>query len=160
MKKEIRKRIQNILCISIFLILYTWFIFGPREELIYLTANINNQKTSQNDIIILNDQTLNINDHTYSFKIKNTTNEKKEYSLLLINDMTKSIMKECKVMSNNFIRYQLNKEEEKKNLSLSGILYKEDINPYETKELSIKLSKSDQLKEKYCYYPKLKINIE
>lgn len=157
MKKEIIDRLKSICYILIFLIVFTWFIFGPREDLIYMTASINSKKSSNNDIIILSDDTLNINDKKYQFKIKNKTNKSQIYELVLVSDFLQSTLNNCKIMSNNFLQYQLNDTSQKRIVPLSGIIAENTIEPYEIKDFSLLLSKSDQIKNKYCYYPTLKI---
>ena len=74
MNKEIKRRIFSIIYIIVIVSFATWFIFGPREQLVYAAININNSKAVNKNIEINSKDILKLNKKTYNFSVNNKKN--------------------------------------------------------------------------------------
>lgn len=158
MNKEIRKRLKSIIFTLLFLIISTWYWFGPRKDLANMA--INTYKYNR-EISIISNKNIKLNDN-YEFKIQNKTNQTQNYQLILNNDYFKQRKANCKLLSNNYLKYQLNDGKsivEERNLSTDSVIYRGVLNPNETKDFSIiiKLDK-DNISPYDCFYPDIKTN--
>lgn len=164
MDKEIKKNIKSMIFILVFLIVSTYIVFGARVNLQTLATSIYNPNKSDS-LVIKSDDKLNYNNKKYNFVIENKTNSSQEYEIVLTNDYSKSISKNCKILSNNYLSYHINYNDEyniTRNVSLNGIIYKDEIEPLKLKKYDLYLWLDDnnsKVNNKYCYYPKLKINL-
>lgn len=159
--KEVRNRVLSIIYIIVFLIFSTWFIFGPRERLVYAAININNSRVKNKNIVITSNDTLKYNKEAYNFNVINKTNKKTNYEIILVNDYTKSILKKCKILSNNYLKFRIKSNDSysvDRNVRINGIIYKSTLNPNESKKMSIKLWLDKEKEDNECYYPLLKID--
>ena len=160
MNKEIKRRIFSIIYIIVIVSFATWFIFGPREQLVYAAININNSKAVNKNIEINSKDILKLNKKTYNFSVNNKKNTEVEYEILLVNDYRKSILKDCKVLSNNYLKYSIideNNYNVNGNLRMDGIIYRNTIKPNEIKKFSLKIWTDVEKNKDNCYYPILKI---
>lgn len=154
MNKEIKYRIKSIVEILLFLVVTTWYWFGPREN---ITANI---MTSINDyqmskkIEVKTDKKLQLDKDTI-FTITNKTELVQNYEIIVMNDYRKIRKNNCDVLDNNYLKYKLNDYEEK-NLSIEGIIYTGELKPNENKEFKLNISKDINSTDK-CYYPVIKV---
>lgn len=156
MNKEIKERLKSIIFILVFLSITTWYWYGPREELANLAANVYKYNR---EVSILSSDKIKLNNN-YEFKIQNKTNEIQNYELILNNDYFKQRKTNCKLLSNNYLKYQLNSENsniEERNLSTDSVIYRGVLNPNEIKDFSItiKLDK-ENLNQDDCFYPVIK----
>ena len=122
--------------------------------------NINNSIVRNKNIIIKSNDTLNYNKKAYNFSVINKTNKKSNYEIILVNDYKKSVLKNCKVLSNNYLKFNIKSENNyniDRNVRINGIVYKGAINPKETKNFSIKLWLDKEKNNGDCYYPLLKV---
>lgn len=157
MNREVKERIKSILSVLIFLIVTTWYWYGPREDLAYIAANT--YKYSR-DVEVLSKDTLNLNDDEYKFKIYNKTNQVKNYEIIVANDYFAQRKEKCKLLSNNYLKYQLkldNVYQESRNLSSDGIIYRGQLEPNESKNfiVKIKIDKTNLLSDE-CFFPTIK----
>ena len=157
MNREVKERIKSILSVLIFLIVTTWYWYGPREDLAYIAANT--YKYSR-DVEVLSKDTLNLNDDEYKFKIYNKTNQVKKYEIIVANDYFAQRKEKCKLLSNNYLKYQLkldNVYQESRNLSSDGIIYRGQLEPNESKYfiVKIKIDKTNLLSDE-CFFPTIK----
>lgn len=160
MNSYIRKKIFSIIYILSLLGFTTWFIFGPREKIVYAAMSINDSKAVNKNIVINSKDILNYNKDTYNFSVTNKRDYKSDYEIILVNDYRKSILKDCKVLSNNYLKYHIKESDNysvEKNVRKDGTIYKDEIKPYETKHFSMKLWIDKEKSKKDCYYPILKI---
>ncbi len=152
MNKEVKSRVKSIIEVLVFLIVMTAFWFGPREELTAgITANISDYYMNKT-ISVDTKEEISFSKNT-EFKVINKTNQEQNYEIIIANDVRKSRRNNCRVLENNYVKYNLNSFEEK-NLSVEGIIYTGVLKPNETKEFSIKLSLDENQKD--CYYPVIK----
>lgn len=163
MNDDIKKRLFYVIYLIIFSTFSTWFIFGPREKLVYAAMNIKDSQLTSKDIVIRSNDKLNYNGETYNFSVINKSNKKYKYNILLVNDYRKSILKKCKVMTNNYLKYHIktsNNYTVDRNVNTNGIIYVSNIEPYEIKNFSIEIWLDRKIDGSYCYYPLLKIDNE
>lgn len=157
MKKEIKSRIMSIVSVLLFLIVSTWFFYGPRKYLVYASMNLNKYYTS-NELEIVNDGELEIN-KTNDFIIKNKSNQEIHYQVVINNDYARVRSKNCKMLSNNYLSYHIKLDEQydiERVLSVDGIIYRGTLKPNEKKEFELEMkSKSDIDTNQYCFYPTL-----
>lgn len=160
MAKEIKRRIFSIIYIVVLVSVLTFFIFGPRKQFVYASINIKNSKIDNKSIIIHSNDTLKLDKKSYNFSVRSKKNTEVEYELLLVNNYRKSILKDCKVLSNNNLKYSITDEDNYNingNVRIDGIIYKDILKPYEIKKLSLKLWIDEEKNKDTCYYPILKI---
>ena len=157
MNREVKERIKSILSVLIFLIVTTWYWYGPRVVLAYIAAN---SYQYSRDVEVLSKDTLNLNDDEYKFKIYNKTNQVKNYEIIVANDYFAQRKEKCKLLSNNYLKYQLkldNVYQESRNLSSDGIIYRGQLEPNESKNfiVKIKIDKTNLLSDE-CFFPTIK----
>ena len=103
---------------------------------------------------------LKLNKKTYNFSVNNKKNTEVEYEILLVNNYIKIILEDCKVLSNNYLKYSIideNNYNTNGNVRIDGIIYKDTLKPYEIKKLSLKLWIDEEKNKNTCYYPILKV---
>lgn len=159
MNKEIIKRLKSILSVLIFLLVATWYWYGPREDLSYLATSMNKYYFKSNVKITTEENDIKLNNKNYTFKVTNQTNEIQHYEVIINNNYIKSRKNNCDLLQNNYIKYQLNIKNikiEDKNLSIDGIIYRGVLQPNETIdfEVKMKIDKSN-LEKNECFYPVL-----
>lgn len=157
MNREVKERIKSILSVLIFLTVTTWYWYGPREDLAYIAANTYKYNR---DVEVLSKDTLNLNDDEYKFKIYNKTNQVKNYEIIVANDYFAQRKENCKLLSNNYLKYQLkldNVYQESRNLSSDGIIYRGQLEPNESKNFIVKMKvDKTNLSSDECFFPAIK----
>ena len=158
MNKEVKERLKSIISMLVFLVVATWYWYGPREDLTYLATNMNKYYI-RSDVKIIMDENIKLDNNEYLFKVLNKTNEVRNFEIVINNDYFKSRKYNCNLIQNNYLKYQLNTKNvniEQKNLNVDGIIYRGVIQPNDTIDFSIKLSidKKDKKKDE-CFYPVL-----
>lgn len=157
MKKEIKSRILSIISVLLFLIVSTWFFYGPRKYLVYASMNLNKYYTSS-ELEVINDGDLEINKEN-DFTIKNKSNQEIRYQVVINNDYLKVRSNNCKMLSNNYLSYHIRLDDQydiERVLSVDGIIYRGTLKPNEQKKFELEMkSKSDINTNEYCFYPTL-----
>jgi hypothetical protein len=135
--KEVRKLILSIVCVSIFLIVMTTFVYLPKQEnMLSSIAFLQNQKRFyMEDIstgILLQDATP-VSDQTglqyepYQFKVVNNSNSDITYNIVFNNNQEKIESQGKEVLPNKYLRYSLSSENnsliEPTTLAEDGIIY-------------------------------------
>ena len=137
--------IVSILEISLFLVVTTWFWFGPRvvmqekgaiaRSAVAYTTGV--ELSDKNQILIDSSH----KDGEYQFSIKNNTKDKKDVLVSLMMDYNKIGKDDCKKLSYNKINYYLSLEDEQdltlKSLSISGNILITTLQPGEVRHYSL-----------------------
>lgn len=159
MNKEIKERIKSILSVLVFLTVTTWYWYGPREDLMYLSANAYKYNRK---VTVKTEGNLKLQNSEYEFKVYNKTNQVQNYQIIVMNDYITQRKNNCKLLSNNYLKYDIklnNDYHETRNLGSDGIVYRGKLNPKESKEFSIKMKiDKDDLTSSDCFYPTIKAN--
>ncbi len=145
-KREIQYRVKNIIEISLFLIVTTWFWYGPRvqmqkrSELLRETyAYMSGLEIKNHNDIILNKENTR---GDYSFTIRNNTKDKKDILVTLVMNHNKIKKDKCKMLSYNQVYYYLMREGEEddtlRTLSMSGNILVSTLNPQEERKYILK----------------------
>lgn len=139
--KEKRGHIISIICVSLFLIIMTVFVYLPKQEMLLSSLAFlqNQQRFYIEDLssgILLNDATP-VSDERgleftpYRFKVVNNSDSTLEYNIIFKNNEEKAKAKGLEVLPNKYLRYSLkegyNKALEPKTLGEDGILYTASI---------------------------------
>lgn len=160
MNREIKERVKSIIYTVVFLIGMTWFWYGPREEIATMSADLNGYIIHKDVTLSCNGE-LKLNNKDYKFELKNEKKYEVDYEIMINNDVRKQRNKNCKLVSNNYLSYQLkigNAYNIARNLSISGIIYRGVLGPNETKKYSIKMKLDGKVKEAdECFFPVVKI---
>lgn len=159
MNKEVKKCIKTIIYDLLFIGIISWFWWcGPRDYLVYATANLNKINYSSNIKLTSNDK-LDYNNSEYHFTIKNTSKRDLDYTIVISNEFIKSNQKNCKILSNNYLKYHIKDSEKQsidRNLTLNGIIYKGSIKSNEKQDFSLNLwldIGEKSLDKNTCFYP-------
>lgn len=139
--KEKRGHIISIICVSLFLIIMTVFVYLPKQEMLLSSLAFlqNQQRFYIEDLssgILLNDATP-VSDERgleftpYRFKVVNNSDSTLEYNIIFKNNEEKAKAKGLEVLPNKYLRYSLkegyNNALEPKTLGEDGILYNASI---------------------------------
>ncbi len=161
MNKEIWSRIKSILSVLLFLIGASIYWYGPRKNLNAMAANINQYRLNK-EIEIVTKNEITLDNKEIDFTIKNKTNQEQNYEIIILSDYQKQRLNNCKIMSNNYLEFQLKvneKYQEKRNLSLDGIIYRGILNAKEQKDFSIKMAiEKNNSSDDECFYPILRVS--
>ncbi len=158
MNKEIVKSIKSIFFVLIILTI-TVYVFTNRDKLMFAATSIRNYKNIDN-IELKSDDNLKLNKNIYKFTVKNNNKEEIKFNIILANDYSKTIEKDCKILSNNYLQYHIKYNNEyniTRSVSLDGIIFKGDLKPLETRNFELQLWKNETKKNNYCYYPILQV---
>ncbi len=152
-KKEIIKRIFSIVYTIIFLIVSTWFWFGPREEIVKAKEDYDKHTTfakvlefnSANDDFEIDQIAYSdiegMKSSAYDFSIKNNSRKNVKYLLFFLPDNNKITRDGCTNLPNNFIKYRIKKNNneysEVRSLSLDGKIYADDLEGNQKSDFSI-----------------------
>jgi len=145
-RREISYRIRNIIEVFVFLIVSTWFWYGPRAELQKRSvlareayAYISGVSLVDQGNILL-DQKHNTGE--YQFTIKNNTLDTKEVLVSLCIDHEKIAKEQCDVIAYNKIGYYLSQvgttDLTERSLSINGDILVTTLQPQEEKSYSLK----------------------
>ena len=105
MNKEIVKSIKSIFFVLIILTI-TIYVFTNRDKLMFAATSIRNYKNIDN-IELKSDDNLKLNKNIYKFTVKNNNKEEIKFNIILANDYSKTIEKDCKILSNNYLQYHI-----------------------------------------------------
>lgn len=142
----------------LFLVVATWYWYGPREDLA-VAANIS-KYTLNKDIEIKKAKDLELDNKDVDFTLINKTDKKQNYEIIISNDYKELRKENCKLVSNNYLKYQLKVDDtyqEIRNLGIDGIVYRGVIDPNQSKDFSIKIA-MDKKARNYsdeCFFPLL-----
>ncbi len=145
-KKEIRMRFFSIVEFSLFLVITTWFWYGPRVSMqersvmarnaVAYTAGV--EFSDQGQVLI--DRYHKSGE--YWFSIKNSTNDPKDVLVSLTMDYNKIGKDACQALSYNKLNYYLSLEGEQdftlKSLSISGNFLITTLQPGEERKYLLK----------------------
>lgn len=156
--KEVKKRVLSIVSVLLFLIVSTWFFYGPRKYLVYASMNLN-KFYSSSELEIVNQKEL-VKNQKNSFILKNKSKEEIHYQITMNNDYQKVRNRDCKMLSNNYITYHIKSENQydiERVLSMDGIIYRGSLKPKEERKFELEWDSSNETRkdEKYCFYPTL-----
>lgn len=152
-KKEIISRIVSILSTSIFLIVTTWFWFGPRLELTEAKSAMTNQAISNLTFTDLSEgmklenaypvpDSIGEKIEPYKFQITNHDSIEVTFDITFVNDLLEVQKDNCKVLGNNYLRYTIKRNDDNyttpRNLALDGTMYVDTLSPGETATYELK----------------------
>ena len=138
-KKNMIYHISSIIYTSLFLIISTYIWFYVKDFNVYkdiqdpnitVSSNIEFENLKQVSEVEID----NIN--SYSFDIKNTGDKKQDIKISIVPNMLTNNV------SNNYIKYIINNEPVK-SLNTDGVIYIDDIDLEETKNIELKIWISD-----------------
>lgn len=144
--KEIINHIKNIMEVMLFLIVSTWFWYGPRVELQKKSELARASYAYMSGVDIKDENRITLNEEnrvgTYQFKIKNNTSEEKNILVKIGQDHSITEKEECQTLSYNKINYYLSEENENdltvRNLSINGDILVTTLQPQEEKNYTFK----------------------
>lgn len=138
-KKNMIYHISSIIYTSLFLIISTYIWFYVKDFNIYqdiqdtnliVSSNIEFQSLNQ-----VSEKEIN-NINSYNFDIQNTGSEKEEIKISIVPNMLTNNV------SNNYVKYMINNEPAK-SLNMDGVIYIDNIEEQETKNIDLKIWISD-----------------
>ena len=138
-RKIVFKHIMSIITTLLFLIVSTYCWFNLRNREIYETYVPENVSISSEVVLnslekISDDNIANLNG--YDFTISNTGNKTEDFKIMIIGDLLQ------KNVSNNYIKYSINNNKVR-SLNMDGIIYIDNLNESETKDINLKIWISD-----------------
>ena len=145
-RREVSYRIRNIIEVFVFLIVLTWFWYGPRAEL-QKRSVLARQSYAYISGVSIEDQgsiLLDQNHDTgeYQFTIKNNTQDNKEVLVSLRLDHEKIGKDQCEVIAYNKVGYYLSQvgttDLTERSLSINGDILVTTLQPQEEKHYSLK----------------------
>ncbi len=146
-KKEIISRIFSIVTTSLFLIVTTWFWFGPRVELAEARTLAAGQMASGNLELVDLSEPIKLENaypmtdaqgsamEPYRFEVINHDDQEVSFTIAFVNDVLTIEQEDCQVLGNNYLRYTIEKDgaiTPARNLALSGDMYMDTLGPNET----------------------------
>lgn len=153
-KKEIHSRLLSIATTLLFLIVTTWFWFGPRIKLTEAQSVMSGQTVISNlEFVDLSagiklENAYPVTDQKgssiepYRFQVINHDNKEATFTISFVNDLLAIEQDKCKPLDNNYIRYTIKKNDEEstepRNLALDGSMYQEILKPGEKATYSLK----------------------
>lgn len=152
-KKEIISRIVSICSTILFLTVTTWFWFGPRLELTNASAVMASNTVSNLEFIDLSEgiklenaypvtDTFGMMVEPYRFQITNHDSKEVTFDIAFVNDLLAITKDNCSVLSNNYLRYSIKKNNNNytpaRNLSLDGTMYVDTLGANETATYELK----------------------
>ena len=134
-KKNMIYHISSIIYTSLFLIISTYIWFYVKDFNVYKDIQDPNITVSSNiqfnSLSQANDKNLD-NINSYSFDIKNTSNETQNIKISIVpNMLTNNI-------SNNYVKYIINNEPVR-SLNTDGVIYIDNIEDEEIKNINLKI---------------------
>lgn len=152
-KKEMRKHILSIICISTFLIIMTTFVYIPKQEnLLSSLAFLQNQRNFyMKDLssgILLHDaiptkDSKALKNEPYRFEVVNNSNSDITYQIIFRNNEERAKENGKEVLPNHYLRYSLSNNNtslaEPTNLSDDGILYTTTIKANSTETFDFRM---------------------
>lgn len=152
-KREIRYSIRNIIEVVIFLVVTTWFWYGPRIQMQKHSEMIRKTYAYMNGVDIENDNEIEINEKyssgEYRFTIHNNTTEDKQILVTLVLNHNKIKEDHCETLSYNKIEYHLMEEGENdetlRTLSMSGDILVTTLKPQEERKYILKYFVDDNI---------------
>lgn len=134
-KKNMIYHISSIIYTSLFLIISTYIWFYIKDFNIYKDIQDTNISVSSNiqfnSLSQANEKDLN-NINSYSFDIKNTSNETQNIKISIVPNMLTNNV------SNNYVKYIINNEPVK-SLNTDGVIYIANIEDEEIKNIKLKI---------------------
>lgn len=116
-KKEVRKHILSIICVSTFLIFMTTFVYLPKQENLlssfaFLEAQRSFYVEELSSGILLHDATpvsdkKGLQNDPYTFKVVNNSNKEITYQIKFNNNEEKIKAQGKEVLPNRYLRYNL-----------------------------------------------------
>lgn len=152
-KQEIISRIVSICSTIIFLVVTTWFWFGPRVALTEAKSAMKGQSLSNLQLIDLSDaiqlenaypvpDNIGSRVEPYRFQVTNYDDQEVTFTIAFVQDLLAIQKDQCKVLGNHYIRYQIKKNEESytnpRNLALDGSMYVDTLGPKESATYELK----------------------
>lgn len=152
-KREIYSHLISIATTLLFLVVTTWFWFGPRIELSEAQSVMKGQEFINLQFIDLSEgiqleNAYPVTDQKgssidpYRFQIINHDQKEVTFTIGFVNDLLAIEKDHCKPLDNNYIRYTIKKNEEAftdpRNLALDGSMYQETLQPGESATYSLK----------------------
>lgn len=162
-KKEIRTSLLSILEVSLFLVVTTWFWYGPRVWMQEKSMQARNAIAYTAGVSLQDDKSILIDSAhksgEYTFSIKNDTDDAKDILVSLIMDYNKKKQDECEILAYNKVQYYLTLEDEQnftpKSLSISGNILATTLQPGEERHYLLKYFVDNDLDtSKYHFHSK------
>lgn len=160
-KGEIKYHLRNIVEVTFFLLISTWFWYGPRQNLQKQTEKMRKDYAYMGGIIVKDQDKILINQQNrsgkYIFTLKNNTSEKKEVLARIALNHNKVTEKKNKILANNQINYYLMQTNEQdltpRVLSMNGDILVTTLQPQEEKEYQLNyfIDKETDLNKKVFY---------
>ncbi len=152
-KREIRYRIRSIVEVSLFLIVTTWFWYGPRIEMQKQSEMVRKTYAYMNGVDIENHNEIEIDNSRrkgeYTFTVRNNASDEKDVLVRLVLNYNKIKEDGCEALSYNRINYYLMKEGEEdttlRSLSMSGDILVITLKPQEERKYVLKYFVDDDL---------------
>lgn len=153
-KRKIHMHIRNIIEISVFLVVTTWFWYGPRVWAQEKSALARKNYAYMSGVELDDFSSILINDNQrsgeYLFTIKNNTNRTKEVLVRLGLDYNTISKDRCTTIDYNYIHYYLSPVDDvdltERILSINGDILVTTLQPLETREYSLKYFVQDDQK--------------
>lgn len=148
-KKEIISRLISIATTLTFLIVVTWFWFGPRVKMTEAKANMAASivQVSNLEFVDLSEgihlenaypisDTIGKSMEPYRFQVTNHDQKDATFTIAFVNDLLEIEKDNCKILANNYLRYTIKKNEQEetpvRNLALDGSMYQDTLKSGET----------------------------
>lgn len=153
-KRKIRMHIRNIIEISVFLVVTTWFWYGPRIQLQEKSALAREAYAYISGVELEDKNSILINEDKrsgeYIFTIKNNTNSSKEVLVKLGLDYNRITKDRCNTIDYNYVHYYLSPvggfDLTERILSINGDILVTTLQPLEIREYSLKYFVHDDQK--------------
>lgn len=148
-KKEIISRITSIITTSLFLIVTTWFWFGPRIELTEAQSQRQSKVMQYNNLEFVDlsegiklenaypvTDTKGSSMEPYQFQVTNHDKKEVTFTISFVDDLLAIKEDQCNTLENNYIRYTIQKNNTTKtptrNLAIDGSMYVDTLPAGET----------------------------
>ena len=148
-KKEIISRLISIATTLTFLIVVTWFWFGPRIEMTEAKANMSSSLSQVSNLEFIDlskgirlENAYPVPDsigqamEPYRFQVINHDQKESTFTIAFVNDLLEIEKDNCKILANNYLRYTIQKNEQEqtpvRNLALDGSMYQDTLKPGES----------------------------
>lgn len=153
-KRKIRRHVRNIIEISVFLVVITWFWYGPRILLQEKSALAREAYAYMSGVELEDEASILMNGDKrsgeYFFTIKNNTNSSKEVLVKLGLDHSRIAKDQCDTIDYNYIHYYLSPVDgvdlTERILSINGDILVTTLQPLEIREYSLKYFVHDDQK--------------
>lgn len=159
-KREIRYRLKNIMEVSLFLVVTTWFWYGPRVEWQEQKAMLQKSYAYMSGVNLKENNRVTIKEGhrqgEYQFTISNHTSSEKEILVSLVIDYDQVGKHRCLSLANPNIQYFLMREEEQdftpRTLSIDGNILITTLQPQEERTYRLQYFVAEDLDLKNMHF--------